>query len=79
MATNLQESIARNAASTWCRCFKCDGIINETGQKCDKANLYTCRKWYNGYRTAILAVTDLRIAETIQRRRKDDDCEWSRL
>lgn len=57
----LKDMVARNAASIWCRCFKCDGIINATSSKCDKEKLLTCRKWYDGYRTALLALGDKRI------------------
>ena len=57
----LKDMVARNAASIWCRCFKCDGIINATSSKCDKEKLLTCRKWYDGYKTALLALGDKRI------------------
>ena len=58
------EERARAAASDWCRCFKCDGIarnlISENKPavefKCDKNNLHTCLKFYNGYRTALIAL-----------------------
>ena len=53
-----KEKIARSAASTWCRCFKCDGIVNSTHQKCEQDKLLTCHKWYDGYRTALLAIND---------------------
>ena len=53
-----KEKIAKNAASTWCRCFKCDGVINSTHEKCEKDKLLTCHKWYDGYRTALLAISD---------------------
>lgn len=53
-----KEKIAKNAASTWCRCFKCDGIVNSTHEKCEKDKLLTCHKWYDGYRTALLAISD---------------------
>lgn len=52
------DQIARDAASTWCRCFKCDGTVNETHEKCDKEHCRTCLKWYNGYRTAKIALSD---------------------
>ena len=42
MTQELKEKIARNAASGWCRCFKCDGIIRENRGKCDKETLTTC-------------------------------------
>ena len=42
MTQDLKEKIARNAASGWCRCFKCDGIIRENRGKCDKETLTTC-------------------------------------
>ena len=53
-----KEKIAKNAASTWCRCFKCDGVINSTHEKCKKDKLLTCHKWYDGYRTALLAISE---------------------
>lgn len=53
-----KEKIARNAASGWCRCFKCDGVINETHLNCDKDKLITCLQWYDGYRTAMIALGD---------------------
>ena len=59
----LKEAIARNAASGWCRCYKCDGIINATHTQCDKETLTTCMQWYHGYRTALLALGDERIKE----------------
>ena len=59
----LKEQIARNAATTWCRCYKCDGIVNETKTICGKDRQFTCLQWYNGYRTALLALGDERIKE----------------
>jgi len=58
-----KEQIARNAASTFCRCFKCNGIIRETNCKCDKEKLTTCLQWYYGYRIAMLALGDERISK----------------
>lgn len=55
MTTEERERIARSAASDWCRCFKCDGFINETGEKCAKPGA-TCWKWYDGYKTALIAL-----------------------
>lgn len=62
----IKNAIARNAASTWCRCFKCDGIVNDTKTLCDKERLFTCHQWYNGYRTALLALDDDRINNITQ-------------
>lgn len=53
-----KEKIAKSAANTWCRCFKCDGVVNSTHEKCEKDKLLTCHKWYDGYRTALLAISD---------------------
>lgn len=53
--------IARGAANTWCRCFKCDGIINATKEKCDQSKLNTCLKWYNSYRACLIALADDRV------------------
>ena len=61
MKEELKKAIARNAASGWCRCFKCDGVVNDTGLPCDKDRLLTCNQWYHGYRTALLALDDDRI------------------
>ena len=58
MEQELKEKVARNAASGWCRCFKCDGIVRDTNTNCDKDRLFTCNQWYNGYRTALLALDD---------------------
>ena len=58
-----KDDIARNAASGWCRCFKCDGIIRETHTQCDKKKLATCLQWYHGYRTALLALPKCRKQE----------------
>lgn len=60
---DIKDSIARNAASGWCRCFKCDKIIRDTNAKCDKDKLITCHQWYDGYRTALLALGDERCQE----------------
>lgn len=52
-----REEIAKRAATTWSRCFKCDGIVNATGCKCEMPNS-TCLKWYNGYRAACIALEE---------------------
>ena len=61
MTQKQKEKIAKNAASIWCRCFKCDGVVNETNIKCEKDRLATCLQWYNGYRAALLALDDDRL------------------
>lgn len=63
MTQELKEQIARNAASTWCRCFKCDKVFDELNIKCEKEKLVTCSQWYNGYRAALLALGDDRLFE----------------
>ena len=53
-----KEEIARSAANEWCRCFKCDGVVHDKGEpfyKC-KQPCETCRKWYDAYRGALLAL-----------------------
>ena len=60
---NLQEQIAINAANNWCRCYKCDKIIRDTKTACDKSKLITCHQWYDGYRTAMIALSDKRVKE----------------
>ena len=54
----LKEKIARSAATEWCRCFKCNGIIRDTNDECEPDKLLTCHQWYDGYRTALLALSD---------------------
>lgn len=65
MTQELKEKIARNAASGLCRCFKCDGVFDELNIKCDKDKLVTCQQWYDGYRTALLALDDERLFDGI--------------
>lgn len=73
MNKELKEKIAINAANEWCRCFKCDGRVNATGCACEKDNLLTCRNWYNGYRTALLALEDDRILGSLWKPADGDD------
>ena len=58
MNKELKEKIAVNAANEWCRCFKCNGRVNATGCACEKDKRLTCHKWYDGYRTALLALEE---------------------
>lgn len=55
MKTN--EEIAKSAANDWCRCFKCDEMVHDIDPcyMCKKPNK-TCQKWYDGYRTALIAL-----------------------
>lgn len=57
MTNEEKDKIARSAASEWSGCFKCDGIVNGDGAnwKCMKPG-ETCRKWYDGFRTAKIAL-----------------------
>ena len=73
MNKELKEKIAVNAANEWCRCFKCDGKVNATSCACEKDNLLTCRNWYNGYRTALLALEDDRILDSLWKPADGDD------
>lgn len=57
---------AKKAANEWCRCFKCDRIVNETGFKCDKTRLLTCPKWYDSYKASLIAL------ETYNRKLKEN-------
>ena len=57
---------AKEAANEWCRCFKCDGIVNETGLKCSKTRLLTCPKWYDSYKASSIAL------ETYKRKLKEN-------
>ena len=65
MNKELKEKIAVNAANEWCRCFKCDGRVNATGCACEKDKRLTCHKWYDGYRTALLALEDDRVLDSL--------------
>lgn len=58
---SIKEEIARGAANEWCRCYKCDGIINATKSECDQSKLLTCLKWYNSYRAIKIALSDHRV------------------
>ena len=73
MNKELKEKIAVNAANTWCRCFKCDGRVNDTGCVCEKDKRLTCPKWYDGYRTALLALGDDRILDSLWKPADGDD------
>ena len=73
MTQDLKEQIAKNAASGWCRCFKCDGVFDDTNIKCEKEKLVTCQQWYNGYRTALLALGDERVFENLWKPADGDD------
>ena len=73
MNKELKEKIAVNAANEWCRCFKCDGRVNATGCACEKDKRLTCHKWYDGYRTALLALEDDRVLGGIWKPADGDD------
>lgn len=62
MIQQEKESIARNAASVWCRCYKCDRIIAESGDECVKP-ARACLKWWDGYKTTLIAL------ETLERKK----------
>ena len=63
MTNEDKERIAWSAASVWCNCYKCDGIVNDTGLKCEKPGA-ACHKWYDGYRTAKIALGKLTVTLT---------------
>lgn len=73
MNKELKEKIAVNAANEWCRCFKCDGRVNATGYACEKDKMLTCHKWYDGYRTALLALEDDRVLDSLWKPADGDD------
>lgn len=73
MTQELKEQIARNAASGWCRCFKCDKVFGELNTKCEKEKLVTCSQWYDGYRAALLALGDDRLFEGLWKPADGDD------
>lgn len=53
---NTRDKYATAAANQHCRCFKCDGIRRDTGEKCGPKPCNTCPAWYDGYWTARLAL-----------------------
>ena len=59
------ELVAKSAACTWCRCYKCDKIIRGTQTTCNKEKLLTCHQWYDGYRTVMNALSDERIKKLL--------------
>lgn len=73
MNKELKEKIAVNAANDWCRCFKCDGRVNATCCTCEKDKRLTCHKWYDGYRTAVLALEDDRVLGSLWKPDDGDD------
>lgn len=62
----VKEAIARSAASAWCRCYKCDGIVNETGIKCEKPD-GACQKWFDAYKGALIAIDKLRTPQDVDK------------
>lgn len=62
----VKEAIARSAASVWCRCYKCDGIVNETGLKCEKPD-GACQKWFDAYKGALIAIDKLRTPQDVDK------------
>lgn len=76
MTQELKEKIARNAASGWCRCFKCDKTVRDIDEypyPCEKEKLKTCSQWYHGYRTALLALADDRLFSGLWKPADGDD------
>lgn len=47
---------AEQAANQRCRCFKCDGIRNDTHVKCGPKPCNTCIEWHTAYWAARLAL-----------------------
>ena len=58
MTKNDMNTLAASAANDWCRCFKCDRIVNETGDQCVKPCV-TCFKWFDAYKGAMIALEKL--------------------
>lgn len=58
MTKNGMNELAASAANDWCRCFKCDRIVNETGLNCVKPG-GTCLKWFDAYKGAMIALEKL--------------------
>ena len=55
--SKTNEQIAFSAANDWCRCFKCDNLINDFGvwDKCERPNC-TCSQWRDAYKGAMIAL-----------------------
>lgn len=53
------EQIAHEAASQHSRCANCNGICPDTATNCDKSRMYVCPTYWNGYYTALDALTSL--------------------
>lgn len=55
MNKEQKEKLAHSAANDWCNCYKCDGVVNTTGLRCDKP-VAPCMAWYDAYRGAMIAL-----------------------
>jgi hypothetical protein len=53
------EKIAHEAASQHSRCANCNGICSDTATNCDKSRMYVCPTYWNGYYTALDALTSM--------------------
>lgn len=51
-----RDEYATKAANNQCRCFKCDGIRNDTHQKCGPKPCNTCPEWNTAYWASRLAL-----------------------
>lgn len=60
-----KDQLARSAASEWCRCFKCDGIVNETQLPCWKPGA-TCLKWCDAYKAVRIALDKVKVAPGVE-------------
>jgi hypothetical protein len=56
MTSEERDHYASMAASTQCKCFKCDKVHKDAHQKCNQKPCNTCPEWNVGYRTAKLAL-----------------------
>ena len=50
------EKIAHEAASTYCRCSRCNGVNPDMGTNCCKERSLTCNRYFIGYETALIAL-----------------------
>lgn len=58
MTKEQKEKLAHSAANDWCNCYKCDGVVNTTGLRCDKP-VASCMAWRDAYRGAMIALGKL--------------------
>ena len=54
------EKIAHEAASTYCRCSRCNGVNPDMVTNCCKERSLTCNRYFIGYETALIALEEMK-------------------